>query len=169
MNAALVATLAAATMIHTSMADQFTYNVQLAGYDYDRYDEKGGLDYDAFVHVFDQFPWREQMQAWQRVREGCSATVSVTDHARNVDFWVSVAGETEPSFLLGIVYEKDVKGFLGFGKPRKKRWVEIYVAPSRQSVLDTFTLFFAGQIDALMRTLRGFDKFDELEARPKKT
>lgn len=151
------------------MADQFTYNVQLAGYDYDRYDEKGGIDYDGFVRMFDQFPWREQMQASQKVRSGCSATVSVTDHKRNLDFWVSVAGEAEPTFLLGIVYEKDVKGFFGLGQPKKKRWVEIYVAPSRQNIVDTFKLFFAGQIDELMRTLRGFDKFDELEARPKKT
>jgi hypothetical protein len=72
-------------------------------------------------------------------------------------------------FLLGIVHEKEVKGFLGFGKPRKKRWVEIYVAPSRESILDTFKLFFAGQMDELMRALKGYEKFDELEARTKKT
>ena len=169
MNAALVATLAAATMIQSAMADQFTYNVQLAGYDYDRYDEKGAIDYDGFVRAFDQFPWREQMQAWQTVREGCSATVSVTDHTRQIDYWVSVAGDTDPKFLLGIVYEKEVKGLFGFGKPKKKRWVEIYSAPSRDSILQTFKLFFAGQIGLLMRTLNSFEKFDELEARPKKT
>jgi hypothetical protein len=169
MNAAFVATLAAAAIIPSAMADQFTYNVQLAGYDYDRYDEKGAIYYDGFVRAFDQFPWREQIRASQRIGQGCSATISVTDHARNVDYWVSVAGDAEPSFLLGIVYEKEVKGFLGFGKPRKTRWVEIYVAPSRESILNTFKLFFASQSDELMRTLRGFEKFDELEARPKKT
>ena len=151
------------------MGDQFTYNVQLAGYDYDRYDEKGAIDYDGFVRVFDQFPWRKQMEEWQRIGRGCSATISVTDRVRNIDYWVSVAGDTDPTFLLGIVYEKDVKGFFGFGKPKRKQWVEIYVAPSRESILDTFKLFFTGQIDELMRILKGFEKFDELEARPKKT
>jgi hypothetical protein len=167
MNAACVATIAVAAMVHTAMADQFTYNVQLAGYDYDRYDEKGAIDYDGFVRVFDEFPWREQMEKWRRSGQGCSATVSISDSSHQVDYWVSVATRNDNTmFLLGIVYVKEVKGFLGFGKPRKKRWVEIYVAPSRKSILDTFKLFFTGQIDELMRTLKGLEKFDELEARP---
>src|ERR1044072_3186479 len=111
-NVALFATLAVATMIHTAMADQFTYDIQLAGYDYDRYDEKGVIDYDVFVRAFDHVPWREQMQARQKVGKGCSATISVTDHPREIDYWVSVAGEVDPELLLGIVYEKEVKGFL---------------------------------------------------------
>ena len=157
-------------MIHTVMADQFTYDVQLAGYDYDRYDEKGAIDYESFVHAFDQFPWLEQMEARERIGQGCSATISVTDHSRAIDHWVSVGTrDGKPMFLLGIVYEKEVRGFLGFGTPRKKRWVEIYVAPSRESIVGTFKLFFSGEIDELMRTLRGYEKFDELEARPKKT
>lgn len=170
MNAAFVATLAAAVMIQSAVADQFTYNVQLAGYDYDRDDEKGAIDYDGFVRAFDQFPWREQMEEWQRIGQGCSATIAVTDHSRGVDYWVSIGTrDDKPMFLLGVVYEKEVKGFLGFGKPTKKRWVEIYVAPSRGSIVDTFKLFFAGQIDELLRTLKGYEKFDELEARSKKT
>ena len=109
-------------MIQSAVADQFTYNVQLAGYDYDRYDEKGVIDYDGFVRAFDQFPWREQMEEWQRIGQGCSATIAVTDHSRGVDYWVSIGTrDDKPMFLLGVVYEKEVKGFLGFGKPKKKQ------------------------------------------------
>ena len=149
----------------SAMADQFTYRYQLAGYAYDRYDEKGAIDYDGFAAAFDQFPWTAQLRQSTAVGEGCSATIFVTDSERHLDYWVSIAGdEKKPFFLLGVTYDKEVRGFLGFGKPRQTRWVEIYVAPSRDSVLSTFRLFFTGQTDELMKTLRSYDKFDEMEA-----
>ena len=147
------------------MADQFTYTFQLAGYAFDRYDQKGAIDYPTFVTVFDHFPWIEQLKHRATIGEGCSATISVTDSERHLDYWVSIAGdEKKPIFLLGSTYDKEVKGFLGFGKPRKTRWVEIYVAPSRESILNTFRLFFAGEKDQLMQMLRSFEAFDQMEA-----
>jgi hypothetical protein len=156
-------------MSASAIGGQFTYSYQLAGYEYDRYDEKGAIDFDRFVTLFDQFPWQNQVRAWDRLRKGCSATISVTDHDRQLDYWVSIAGdESESKFLLGVVYDKEVKGFLGFGKPRKTRWVEIHAAPSRESILSTYRLFFSGHTDELMHTLRSYELLDQLEARKPK-
>jgi hypothetical protein len=162
--------LTALIMTTSAMANQFTYTFQLAGYAFDRCDQMGAIDYLTFVTVFDRFPWAEQLKQRATIDEGCSATISVTDSERHLDYWVSVAGEErKPVFLLGITYDKEVKGFLAFGKSRKTRWVEIYVAPSRESILNTFRLFFAGEKDQLFQMLRSFEAFDEMEAwRPPK-
>ena len=147
------------------MADQFTYTLQFAGYAYDRYDEKGSVDYDRFVSVFDQFPWIEELKKRAALDDGCSATISVTDQKTKREYWVSIAGsESDHVFLLGLVSDKEVKTMWGFGKPKRIRWVEIYVAPSRSSVLETFKIFFAGDDGQLREMVRRFDKFGEMEA-----
>lgn len=49
---------------------RFTYNIQLAGYAFHYKDEKGAIDFDTFVEVFENFPWGEQMrqrEKWQVV------------------------------------------------------------------------------------------------------
>jgi hypothetical protein len=148
------------------MADQFTCKYQLAGYAYDQYDQKGPIDYDRFVTAFDQFPWIEQAGKRAAMNDGCSATISVTNQSKGIDYWVSIAGtESEHFFLLGIVYEKEVKTLFGFGKTKRIRWVEIYVAPSRGDILSTFGLFFMGHTDQLFETTRKFKLFGEMEAR----
>ena len=38
------------------MNDKFTWNVQLAGYDFNKYDEKGETTLENFISEFDKFP-----------------------------------------------------------------------------------------------------------------
>lgn len=139
------------------MSGRFTYNYQLAGYPFERYDDKGAVDYDTFVTAFECFPWGEQMRQRETMFSGCSATISVVDHEKRFDYWVSVLGDDEdPTFLLGAVYDKRVRKPFRFKRTRVVRWVEMRVAPSRASVLQTFGMFFADETEMLMRTFRSY-------------
>ena len=162
--------IAALMIANLAMGAQFTCACQLAGYAYERSDERGPIDYGEFTVAFDRFPWMQQLRKREELGEGCSATLEVSDHERHLDYWVSIANrENQPVFLLGIVYDKEVERWFGLLKPRKIRWVEIYVAPSRNSVLSTFRLFFSGHTEELKQTLRTFEAFDQMEAwNPKK-
>jgi hypothetical protein len=42
---------------NSTTMDKFTWNIQLAGYDFKKYDEKGETSYDNFISEFDKFPW----------------------------------------------------------------------------------------------------------------
>jgi hypothetical protein len=40
----------------TNGKKDFTWNVQLAGYDFDKYDEKGEINFKDLISEFDKFP-----------------------------------------------------------------------------------------------------------------
>src|SRR5688500_6406224 len=73
--------------------DNFTWNIQLAGYDYNQYDLKGETDYSKFISEFDKFPWLEQLDSHQQIQKGCSPTLSVKDKRTKTSFWVSMPGD----------------------------------------------------------------------------
>jgi hypothetical protein len=147
------------------MIDKFTWNVQLAGYDYNKYDEKGETDLENFIKEFDEFPWIEQLESYKNIQQGCSPTLSVKDHKTGTDFWVSMAGDKdEHGYLIGYVYPKSIKGFFGIGKPRAKRWVEIYLTHDTELVKKCFAMFFNQETDNLVTTIRKLEKYGEMEA-----
>ena len=143
----------------------FTWNVQLAGYDYKKYDEKGVVDYDGFITEFEKFPWIEQIEAYQKIQQGCSATLSVSDKANSRVFWVSIMGDIQNhTFLVGYVYPKTKKGLLGLGKEKQIRWLEIYIAENSPKVKECFKYFFQSDFEKLQSTLQRMEKYDEMEA-----
>ena len=146
-----------------STANGFTYNIQLAGYAFDQFDEKGSIDYDRFVHEFRAFPWASQVG---RANGRSEPTLSVRNRWNGIDCWVSAAKhDAGHVYLLGIVHTKEKPGFLGLGRPKPVRWVEIYVAEEAGTVEKTFRTFFGGNTEALLSELRALPKFDEMEAR----
>jgi len=149
----------------TNEKSDFIWNVQLAGYDFDKYDEKGEINYENFVSEFDKFPWIEQIENWQKTKQGCSATLSVQDEKNKKSFWVSIMGDkNDNTFLVGYVYPKAKKGFLGLGKEKQIKWLEIYVAENSQKVKKCFELFFLRDYESLERTINGMEKYGEMEA-----
>lgn len=141
----------------------YTYNIQLAGYGFDQFDEKGPIDYDRFVHEFRAFPWASQVG---QANGGSAPTLSVRNRSNGTDHWVSAAKHGAGHiYLLGIVHTREKRGFLGLGSPKPVRWVEIYVAEEAGTVEKTFRTFFAGNTEALLSELRALPKFDEMEAR----
>lgn len=143
----------------------FTYNIQLAGYPYEKYDEKGKTNLADFIHIFDTFPWLDQLDNYNAIKNGCSATISVKAVGDHNDFWVSIAGNRQKHFfLLGYVYLKTKKGLFGIGKEKVVKWVDIYEIEDKESIKSIFKLFFDKDIDKLKSELLGLKKFDSMEA-----
>jgi hypothetical protein len=143
----------------------FTYNIQLAGYAYEKFDEKGETNFNEFSNTFDTFPWLDQLDAYDKIKEGCSATISVKSINADKDFWISIAGDRKKYFfLVGLVYMKIKKGLWGFGKEKAVRWVDIYEIEDRDKIKSLFRLFFDNKIDNLESELLNLRKFDSMKA-----
>ena len=146
----------------TQSNPSFSYNLQLAGYDYDQYDQKGALDYAEFKKVFESFDWLKEIRKIEAIKKGCSTTVSVKNDQNETELWVSAAGAAEDGsllFLIGYIYEKDIERI----NPKKKRWLEIYASEGAQPVYENFELFFSSQPTKLLNNLRKLDLYTEME------
>ncbi len=147
-------------------ADKFTWDIQLAGYDYNQYNQKGETDFSNFISEFDKFPWLEQLDSYQQIQKGCSPTLSVKDKGTKTSFWVSMAGDrNDHGYLIGYVYPKEKKGLLGLGKTKEIKWLEIYLTTDTQLVKDCFKLYFDRDFSKLETKIRLLEKYDEMEAK----
>lgn len=157
----LLALFLSANLTAETMSD-FTWTIQQAGYDFDRYDHKGKTDYSEFIGAFEAFPWAEQHQEYNQKNEGASATLSVKDAQTDTSLWVSIAGDNEnPFFLVGYIYEKKTKSL--FGKEKKKKWMEIYAVFEKSDVPQYFELYFQRSFADLHIHLKKLDLFGEME------
>ncbi len=143
----------------------FTYNIQLAGYDYTQYDEKGEIELHRLINIIEQFPWMEQLEKYNQIQQGCSATISVTNSNTNNVLWISITGNKDDyNYLIGYVYLKVSKGLFGLGKEKTKRWVDIYNISDLKLVKDLFALFFTGDVTLLQEQLTKEEKFQSMAA-----
>ena len=150
----------------TTGQDKFTWNVQLAGYDYSRADQKGETNYNDFIDEFEKFPWMEQLDSYQKIQSGCSPTMSVKDLKTGKDFWVSMGGDrNNHGYLIGYIYPKEKQGFFGLGKPKTIRWLEIYLTEDKNLVKDCFKLFFDRNHDQLENKIRKLEEYGQMEAK----
>jgi hypothetical protein len=155
--------LAAVLFTTSAMADNFAYNVQMAGYSFDQFDEKGAITYEGFVQEFRRFPWASQVG---QAKGRSEPTISVRNGSNNTDYWVSAAKHgNDLVYLVGIIYPKEKPALFGLGKPKTVRWLEIYVAETPSTVEDTFRTFFTGKHDDLLRQVRALPRFGEMEAK----
>ena len=151
--------------LNSNTMDKFTWNIQLAGYDFQKYDEKGETSYDRFIKEFDNFPWIEQLEKRNAMTDGCSATLSVKDLKTGLDLWVSIAGDKDDyDFLIGYIHPKEVKTFFGLGKPKAIRWCEIFRARDVGDIKSSFKYFFNREHHLLENTISRLERFDELES-----
>lgn len=140
-----------------------TYNIQLAGYDYNHYDEKGEVDLQTFIKVIEQFPWVEQVEKYNQNQQGCSATISVTNLSTNNSLWVSIVGDKNKyNYLIGYVYPKATKGFLGLGKEKIRNWIDIYNIGDFTLVKNFFFIFFDGNETLLQEQLSQEERFQSM-------
>ena len=145
--------------------DKITWDIQLSGYDYTQYDKRGEIDYFKFMDEFDKFPWLEQLDKQNKIQKGCSPTLSVNNETLNLGLWVSMAGDrNDNNYLIGYVYPKEKKGFLGLGKVKTVRWLEIYATRDKRMIKDCFKLFFENDFSKLESTIRQLDEFGQMEA-----
>ena len=62
-----------------SQEDKFIWNVQMAGYEHNRADQKGETDYQNFQKAFDLFPWNEQIKKANKYPDKASPTITTSD------------------------------------------------------------------------------------------
>lgn len=139
----------------------FTYSVQMAGYDYEKVDEKGQTNYEDFIHAFDAFPWIEQLEERNHLQYGASATVSVSAADENKDLWVSIAGSKEQhAFLIGYDHIIKKREFWGLGKEKSMKWVDIFITEDMDAIRTLFNFFFDRQFSTLEIELSKLEMFD---------
>jgi hypothetical protein len=148
----------------TEMKPHFTYQVELAGYEFGQADQKGETDYDSFIKSFEEFPWNDQVEKANKSQK-VFPTLTVNDNEKNEALWVSAMGDSRTqTFLIGYVYPKEVRGFFGLGKPRSRKWMEIYLTDDRNVIKECFKDFFAGNSDGLRLRFSTLEKYDEMES-----
>ena len=136
----------------------------MVGYPHEKWDDKGQINPEEFNDVFDAFPWMEQVDQYDQVKEGCSATISVCSNAHNKDLWVSIAGDNRKSiFLIGYVYQKARRRLFGFGKEEVVKWIDIYELADTNKIKELFQVFFALQFGILEAELHSLKKFDSMK------
>lgn len=143
----------------------FILRMQKAGDDYNQFLDRSPVSMEEFLKELDTFPWMEQMEAYLEIGTGASATLSAINTESKVSLWVSIAGNSNNhTFLLGIVYMKTVKGFLGLGKEKVKKWVDIYEIAEIKTIKEYFTWFFNQEEEEVMSRIRLERRFTSMEA-----
>ena len=149
----------------TTGSDKFTWNVQLAGYNHDQADQKGETNYQNFIKEFDSFPWLDQIEKASQYTDKVSPTISIKDLKSGKDFWISMSGDrTNHGYIIGYIYPKEKKGFLGLGKPKQIRWLEMRLTEDTQTVRELIKLFFDRNYDQFEPEIRKLEDFGQMQA-----
>ncbi len=144
--------------------NNFTWNVQKAGYDFDQKDLKGNIHYQGFITEFEQFPWLDELKRVKEYPDKVSPTISVVDEKENRIFWVSIAGnQKEYEFIIGYIYPKKKRTFFGFGKEKKIKWLDMFTTKDTELIKSFFRLQFDREYEKLFSELNQLDKFGETE------
>lgn len=140
---------------------RFTYEIELAGYEFGLSDKKGEIDFKKFVEDFDKFSWGKQVEKANQTQKA-SPTLSVNDNKKDEVFWVSAAGSRGNfDYLIGHVFLKEIKKE---NIVEKKKWVVMYWTGDSKIVKKCFKLFFEGKTKELMSQYSVLEKYDEMEA-----
>ena len=145
--------------------DKFTWNVQLAGYNHDKADQKGETNYQNFIQEFNSFPWLDQIEKANQYPDKVSPTLSIKDLKTGKDFWISMSGDrTNHGYIIGYIYPKEKKGFLGLGKPKQIRWLEMRLTEDTQTVRELTKLFFDRNYNQFEPKIRKLEDFGQMQA-----
>ncbi|MDO3695984.1 hypothetical protein QVZ41_14120 [Wenyingzhuangia sp. chi5] len=148
------------------MTENFTWNIQRAGYEFDQYDFKGETDYLNFLNEFEKFPWMNELKKANQNPEKVSPTLSVEDEKEKKTFWVSISGdENQHGYIIGYIYPKMKKSFFGLGKEKEIRWLEMFQTQNIELIKKCYHFQFNREYDKLYIELNQLEKFGEMEAK----
>lgn len=144
--------------------DNFTWNVQKAGYDFDQKDLRGNINYKDLITEFEQFPWLDELKRVKEYPDKVSPTISVVDEKEDRIFWASISGnQREYGFIIGFIYPKKKKTFFGFGKEKEIRWLDMFTTQDSKLIKRLFRLQFDREYEKLFSELIKLNKFGETE------
>ncbi len=140
-------------------ANDFTYDIQRAGYAFDQYDSLGEAKLQIFLDEFRTYPWEIEVR---NVRQGTSApTIAVRNSTTQTDLWVS-AGETDDTlvplaYLVGVIYPTE-------NQNSNERWLKIFVLEDPDTVERMFQIFFDNDYHLLLSELGNYYEFVSMVA-----
>lgn len=144
------------------MTSSFTYEIQEAGYPFDKSDHMGDIGPEGFVEAFRSFPWSQHAG---RAQGGAEATISVNNINDGTTLFVSVMGDPlQYAHIIGIVFEKARPGWLGMFSRPPVRWVDLYVTDDPRLVESVFATFFSSSLSETVEQLERLDKYDSQPA-----
>jgi|SRR5690554_489145 len=145
--------------------EKFTWNIQFAGYNHNQADQKGETNYNDFINEFDSFPWLDQIEKANQFPDKSAPTVSIKDLKTGKDFWISMSGDrNNHGYIIGYIYPKEKKGFLGFGKPKQIKWLEMRLTEDMQTVKELIKNFFDRNYNEFESKIRRLEDFGQMES-----
>ena len=143
--------------------DIFTYDFHLADHAGLAVIDKGETDYENFIKEFTNFPWLDQLEIANRLKN-TSATITVQDSHNKTELWTSIAGSRDNhGYIVGYNFPKTIKGNL-FRKERTVKWVIMYATDAMEKIIDCYNLFFKRDTPGLILELEQFYFYGETEA-----
>jgi hypothetical protein len=136
---------------------EFQLNIQHGGSPFDKSENKGSIDYSAFIKLLDQYPWLDEIdKANANQKSSPTLTVMYTKGMKNL--WVSMSGDrTNHGYLVGYTHIKFMNG-------KTVKWLEIYLPDDKEKVKSLYALFYEKEFDALEKELSHLEKFKEMES-----
>ena len=86
------------------MANEFKYDIQYASHDFNETDQKGYVNLDKFLLVFNEFPWKQQIEMAKEIKK-VSPTISVKNISNNYILWVSAYDDEKSQKTREIIHE----------------------------------------------------------------
>ena len=143
--------------------DKFTYDFHLADHAGLTVTDMGETDYENFIKEFTNFPWLEQLEIANRLKN-TSATITAQDRLNKTDLWASIAGNRDHhGYIVGYNFLKATEGNL-FRKERTAKWVIMYATEHKEKILRCYYLFFKRDTKGLILELQQLDFYGESEA-----
>ncbi len=138
--------------------DGFTWNIQKAGYDFEKVDEMGKIDFENYLREFENFPWMEQIDYINKIQEGSAPTITSVDIETEWKFWISMGGNSKEYFyVLGFICYIEKNSFLGFGKPKIREQHYSCDTTDKKLVLELIKVFFDRDFDKLQSTIESME------------
>ena len=143
--------------------NKFTYDFHLADHAGLTVTDMGETDYENFIKEFTNFPWLEQLEIANRLKN-TSATITAQDHLSKTDLWASIAGNSDRhGYIVGYNFFKTIKGNL-FRKKRTAKWVIMYATENKEKILKCYHEFFKRDTEGLVLELEQLNFYGESEA-----
>ena len=147
--------------------DKFTYDFHLADHSGLAVIDKGETDYENFIKEFMNFPWLDQLEIANRLKN-TSATITVQDALNQTELWTSIAGSRDNhGYIVGYNFPKTIKGNL-FRKERTVKWVIMYATEVKEKILKCYYPFFKRDTTGLILELEQLYFYGETEAHSQK-
>jgi len=144
--------------------DKFTYDFHFADHVGQTVTDMGETDYKNFITAFNNFPWLEQLDMANRLKN-TSATITAQDHLNMTDLWTSIAGDrNQYGYIIGYNFPKTIRGTF-FRKERTTRWIIMHATDDKEKILHCYDLFFKRNTTILISELEQLDFYGETEVK----